>query len=115
MIGKKKRQRDRDRLISNHWSNIKSVILIKEHEKLWRERESYVNQLVTSEQAYLKSLDLVVSVFLTPLKKDSKQTSFNFLGSRKLVCTERELKWLFGNFETIVEIHRTILASLEQR
>ncbi|SAL96547.1 hypothetical protein [Absidia glauca] len=86
-----------------------------EQEKLWRERESYVNQLVTSEQAYLKSLDLVVSVFLTPLKKDSKQTSFNFLGSRKLVCTERELKWLFGNFETIVEIHRTILASLEQR
>ncbi|ORZ20235.1 Dbl homology domain-containing protein [Absidia repens] len=80
-----------------------------------RKRESFVNQLITSEQAYLKSLELVVSIFLNPLKKDSKQSSFNFLGSRKLVCTERELKWLFGNFETIVQTHRSILASLEQR
>lgn len=80
-----------------------------------RKREAFVNHLITSEQAYLKSLDLVVSIFLAPLKKDSKQSSFNFLGTRKLVCTERETKWLFGNFETIVQIHHTILTSLEQR
>ncbi|ORZ08594.1 Dbl homology domain-containing protein [Absidia repens] len=86
-----------------------------EHEIDHRKREAFVNQLITSEQAYIQSLELVVNVFLKPLKKDSKQTSFNFLGSRKLVCTEREIKWLFGNFETIVQIHRTILTSLEQR
>ncbi|KAI8341773.1 Dbl homology domain-containing protein [Chlamydoabsidia padenii] len=86
-----------------------------ENERDYQARQSYVDQLVTSERAYLKSLNLVINVFLTPLKKDSKQTSFNFLGSRKLVCTERELKWLFGNFETIVNNHRTILTSLEQR
>ncbi|KAI9020805.1 Dbl homology domain-containing protein [Phycomyces nitens] len=86
-----------------------------DHEMIHRQREALIHQLYTSEQAYLESLELVLSVFLDPLRKNSKQSSFNFLGMKKLVCTDRELKWLFGNFDEILEIHREILASLEAR
>ncbi|CAO3610865.1 unnamed protein product [Cunninghamella echinulata] len=86
-----------------------------EQEREYQKRESFINQLLTTEQAYSESLDLVINVFLKPLVKNSKQTSFNFLGTQKVVCTEREIKWLFGNFEAIVEVHHTILTSLKKR
>ncbi|KAI9302260.1 Dbl homology domain-containing protein [Cunninghamella echinulata] len=83
-----------------------------EQEREYQKRESFINQLLTTEQAYSESLDLVINIFLKPLVKNSKQTSFNFLGTQKVVCTEREIKWLFGNFEAIVEVHHTILENV---
>jgi hypothetical protein len=80
-----------------------------------RNRETVIERLITSEQAYTESLELVMKVFLQPLRKDAKQSTFNFLGMKKMVCTEREFRWLFGNFEEIVELHRTILSSLQER
>ncbi|ORY90992.1 Dbl homology domain-containing protein [Syncephalastrum racemosum] len=86
-----------------------------DHELVHRNREALVQKLFTSEQAYLESLDLVVDVFLKPLRKDSKSSGFNFLGMKKMVCTEREIRWLFGNFDDILNVQREILKSLEQR
>ncbi|CDH53727.1 hypothetical protein RO3G_04760 [Lichtheimia corymbifera JMRC:FSU:9682] len=80
-----------------------------------RRRETLVQQLITSERAYYESLRVVQQVFIEPLQKDAKQSSFNFLGMKKLVCTERETRWLFGNFDEIVQVHQEILASLEER
>lgn len=81
----------------------------------YQKRESFINKLLASEEAYTESLDLVINVFLKPLTKNSKQSSFNFLGTQKVVCTDREIKWLFGNFESIAEAHHTILDSLKKR
>lgn len=74
-----------------------------------------VQQLYNSEHAYLESLQLVANIFLNPMRKDAKQTTFSFLGMKKAACTERELRWLFGNFDQILQVQRDILTSLEQR
>ncbi|KAI7896749.1 Dbl homology domain-containing protein [Mucor mucedo] len=88
---------------------------IIDHEYIHRDRENLIESLLASEQAYLESLELVMKLFLVPLKKDAKQSSFNFLGMKKMVCTEREFRWLFGNFEELVHTHRLILKSLQER
>ncbi|KAG0192822.1 Protein T2 [Apophysomyces sp. BC1034] len=86
-----------------------------DHELVHRQREALVHQLHASEQAYLESLNLVNKIFLEPIRKSAKQSSFNFLGMKKMICTEREIKWLFGNFDDILKIHSEILTGLEQR
>ncbi|KAI8381542.1 Dbl homology domain-containing protein [Radiomyces spectabilis] len=86
-----------------------------DQERVHRNRESLVHQLFTSEQAYVESLDITDRIFLSPLRKDLKKSSFNFLGMKKLACTEKELRWLFINFDEIVQIHHDILRSLEDR
>lgn len=68
-----------------------------------------------SEEAYVESLELVIRLFYSPLKKDTNHSSFNFLGIKKMICTEREFKWLFGNFEELVQVHRLTLKSLQER
>lgn len=32
-----------------------------------------------------------------------------------MICTEREIRWLFGNFDDILQVQRELLASLEHR
>ncbi|KAI9022884.1 Dbl homology domain-containing protein [Phycomyces nitens] len=86
-----------------------------DHELVHQKREAFVQQLFFSEQAYLESLNLIKRVFLDPLRKDSKNSSFSFLGMKKMVCTDRETRWLFGNFDTIYDIHQKIHTSLQQR
>ncbi|KAF7725249.1 Protein T2 [Apophysomyces ossiformis] len=86
-----------------------------DHELVHRQREALVHQLHASEQAYLESLNLLNKIFLQPIRKSSKQSSFNFLGVKKMICTEREIRWLFGNFDDILKIHTEILTSLEER
>ncbi|GAA5810915.1 hypothetical protein MFLAVUS_004343 [Mucor flavus] len=88
---------------------------IIDHEYMHRSREAIIEQLLDSEKAYVESLELVMKYFLLPLRKDAKQSSFNFLGMKKMVCTEREFRWLFGNFEEVMTTHRLILQSLEER
>lgn len=80
-----------------------------------RSREVLVDSLFKSEEAYIESLELVMRIFLQPLRKDATHTSFNFLGMKKMVCTEREFRWLFGNFEELVHMHRLTLKSLQER
>jgi hypothetical protein len=80
-----------------------------------RSRETLIEALLSTEQAYTESLELVMRIFLTPLRKDATHTSFNFLGMKKMVCTEREFRWLFGNFEELVHVHRLTLKSLQER
>ncbi|KAI7854292.1 Dbl homology domain-containing protein [Circinella umbellata] len=76
-----------------------------DHELIHRNREALVQQLYNSERAYLESLNLIANVFLQPLRKDAKSSSFAFLGMKKMVCTERETRWLFGNFDEVSQTH----------
>ncbi|ORZ24125.1 Dbl homology domain-containing protein [Absidia repens] len=94
---------------------------IVDHELLHRSREALIQQLYSSEKSYLHSLDLIMNLFLYPLRHALKQhesssSSISFLnGSKKPACTRRELQWLFCNLDDIYQMHKNILKAVEQR
>ncbi|KAI8331548.1 Dbl homology domain-containing protein [Chlamydoabsidia padenii] len=92
-----------------------------DYEMSHRSREALIQQLYTSEATYLQSLDLIMHLFLYPLRNDwvqsnSSSSSMSFLsGSKKPICTQRELQWLFCNLDDIYQLHKSILKAVEQR
>ena len=52
---------------------------------------------------------------MQPLRKDARQPSSNFIGIKKVICTEHEIQRLFGNIEEIYDTQREIIQSLESR
>ncbi|KAI9276047.1 Dbl homology domain-containing protein [Sporodiniella umbellata] len=85
-------------------------------EILYQRREGLIKELYQTEKDYVKNvLEILQTAYLSPLRKNAKQTSFGFLGIKKQPCTERELSWLFGNIESLLELHHSILTSLEER
>ncbi|KAG1463763.1 hypothetical protein G6F46_005901 [Rhizopus delemar] len=85
-----------------------------DHEYMHRNREMVVNTLIKSETSYSNSLLLVKQSFLDVLK-NTKQSTFGFLGMKKTICTEREYRWLFANYEELVEFHQANLKRLNER
>ncbi|KAG0740560.1 hypothetical protein G6F57_006658 [Rhizopus arrhizus] len=85
-----------------------------DHEYMHRNREMVVNTLIKSETSYSNSLLLVKQSFLDVLK-NTKQSTFGFLGMKKTICTEREYRWLFANYEELVEFHQDNLKRLNER
>ncbi|ORY93849.1 Dbl homology domain-containing protein [Syncephalastrum racemosum] len=86
-----------------------------DHEMGHRHREALVQELHSSEQAYLQSLEDLSRIFEKPLRKDAKSSKLSFLGMKKMVCTEREIRWLFCNMDDILQVHQSNLASLNER
>ncbi|KAI9281909.1 Dbl homology domain-containing protein [Sporodiniella umbellata] len=86
-----------------------------DQELIHQRREGYVHELHQTEKIYVSILDLIEKFCLTPLRKNTKQSSFSFLGMKKPPCTEREKLWLFCNIEEIIQIHKELLGSLEER
>ncbi|KAL9559631.1 hypothetical protein MBANPS3_000337 [Mucor bainieri] len=86
-----------------------------DQEMTHQQRESIIQELLATEKQYLETLNIVLNSYILPLRKSSSKSSFNFLGMKKLPCTEREMRWLFGNFEDIQAVHTDILSSLEER
>lgn len=86
-----------------------------DHEMGHRHREALVQELHASEQAYLQSLEDLSRIFEKPLRKDAKSSKLSFLGMKKLVCTERETRWLFCNMDDILQVHQSNLANLNER
>lgn len=86
-----------------------------DQEMTHQQRESIIQELLSSEQQYLDTLNIVLNSYIVPLRKNSNKSSFNFLGMKKMPCTEREMRWLFGNFEDIQAVHTDILSSLQER
>ncbi|CEI96745.1 hypothetical protein RMCBS344292_10899 [Rhizopus microsporus] len=104
---------DFDIIDSLNYEDIDETLL--DHELTHRNREKIVNTLIRSEQGYTNSLHLVKQLFLVPLRKDTKQSTFSFLTTKKVPCTEREYRWLFGNYEEIIKLHDMVLSSLKER
>ncbi|KAG1466688.1 hypothetical protein G6F46_000886 [Rhizopus delemar] len=104
---------DFDIIDSLNYDDVDEIML--DHEYMHLNREKIVDTLIKSEESYTNSLCLVQHYFLLPLKKDQKHSTFGFLGMKKVVCTEREYAWLFGNLEDIVRLHQAHLKSLKER
>lgn len=99
----------------NDLNNLNVVVnFFTDQELLHRGRESIVEQLYATEKKYVDDLDLVINSFILPLRNKGKPSTFGFLG-KKLPCTEREMLWLFGNFEDIAKIHRENLSIMSER
>lgn len=80
-----------------------------------QQREALIQELFNSEKKYLDTLNLVLNAYLLPIRKGGKSSSFLSLGSKKQVCTEREQRWLFGNFDQIHQDHTDNLKAMEER
>ncbi|KAI8144713.1 Dbl homology domain-containing protein [Fennellomyces sp. T-0311] len=97
-----------------HYEDVDDMGLI-DCELLHQNREALIRNLYNAEQAYLDSLNQLVTLFMQPLRKDAQQPSSNFIGMKKIICTEQEIQRLFGNIEDILEVQREIVATLDLR
>jgi hypothetical protein len=86
-----------------------------DQEILHQQREGLIRELYDTEKKYLDTLEIVINNYILPMRKNSKSSSFNFLGLKKMPCTEREMRWLFGNIEDIQKVHVENLLSLDER
>ncbi|KAG1453312.1 hypothetical protein G6F46_003823 [Rhizopus delemar] len=87
-----------------------------DQEIVYQRRELLIQELYHTEKDYVKNvLQALQNVYILPLRKNTKQSSFSFLGMKKPPCTEREIFWLFGNLEELLEVHKSILNDLEER
>jgi hypothetical protein len=86
-----------------------------DQEIMHQQREALIGELYDTENKYLDTLDLALNAYILPIRKYGKGSSFNFLGMKKAPCTEREQRWLFGNFEQVHQVHVDNLGTLDER
>ena len=84
-----------------------------DQELSYQERERLIREFYDSEKKYVDTLDIVLNSYITPMRKP-KSSSFAFLG-KKPPCTEREMRWLYGNFEQVHQMHIENLLALDER
>lgn len=60
-----------------------------------------INEIITTERDYVRDMEMVINVFYLPLKNET-------------ILEEKELRTLFSNLETIVNVNKQLLAELEK-
>jgi hypothetical protein len=65
-------------------------------------RHKIINEFITTETDYVASMELVVEVFINPLRE-------------KKLISELNLNLLFSNLETIIQVNKQIVRDLERR
>ncbi|ORX54529.1 Dbl homology domain-containing protein [Hesseltinella vesiculosa] len=90
---------------------------VLDHEYIHQARDTLIHELYQNEKAYVESLDLLVKLFIQPLRQQLEPPpNSRFPRATKTpVCTQREMRWLFCNLEDIHRFHRSILTVVEQR
>lgn len=88
---------------------------IVDQELLHQYREAIIRQLYEGEKKFLETLEFILNTYLFPLRKNTKTSTFNFLGIKKAPCTEREMSWLFSNLEALYQTHVDNMDILEER
>ncbi|KAG2208496.1 hypothetical protein INT47_010192 [Mucor saturninus] len=89
--------------------------LIVDQELLHQYREAIIRQLYEGEKKFLETLEFILNTYLYPLRKNTKTSTFNFLGMKKAPCTEKEMIWLFSNIEALYKVHIENMDTLEER
>ncbi|CAG8781616.1 7151_t:CDS:10, partial [Gigaspora margarita] len=82
------------------WAGIIDPKILESISKEERKRQEAIYELITTEQIYLRDLQMIIKLFYGPLQ--------NFL-------SEQELSTLFCNIQDILICNTTILSDLEQR
>ncbi|OBZ86915.1 FERM, RhoGEF and pleckstrin domain-containing protein 2 [Choanephora cucurbitarum] len=85
-----------------------------DQEMMHQQRDALIRQLYETERKYLDKLETITNLFIHPLR-NNKQHTIKFLGAKKPLCTEKEMYWLFGNFEDMYQFHSDVVKSLEER
>jgi len=93
------------------WSSSKEPpekpISKEELEKLNEKREAIVKEILTTEQTYVKNLDILCSVWLKPLE-DAALTG-------KPILKPPQIAAIFSIVREILNFHRKFLEQLEKR
>ncbi|GBC18369.1 uncharacterized protein OCT59_006422 [Rhizophagus irregularis] len=82
------------------WTSIMDPETIKGITKEDRKRQEAIFELISTEQSYLRDLQMIIEVFYGPLQN---------------ILIEDELKIIFSNIEDILLCNTAILSDLEQR
>ncbi|KAI8097995.1 Dbl homology domain-containing protein [Gilbertella persicaria] len=85
-----------------------------DQEMMHQQRDALIRQLYETERQYFDKLDMLVNLYIQPLR-NTRQQSSKFLSIKKPPCTEKEMLWLFGNLEEIHQFHLGVLKSLDER
>jgi len=67
-----------------------------------RQRNRVINEIINTERDYVHDLDVMVSVFETPMLEEN-------------VVTKEEISMLFSNVKQLIEVNRMLLADMVQR
>eukprot|EP01104_Vermistella_antarctica_P021102 TRINITY_DN9334_c0_g1_i1.p1 TRINITY_DN9334_c0_g1~~TRINITY_DN9334_c0_g1_i1.p1 ORF type:complete len:755 (-),score=167.03 TRINITY_DN9334_c0_g1_i1:68-2332(-) len=70
--------------------------------KVLRKRKAVVEELLQTERSYVQDLELLLRVFLTPLRE-------------KEILSKQELSALFSNIESLLPVNEHLLVDLEAR
>ena len=78
------------------------------------QRDAACNELVTTEEAYVETLQTVVTVFLEPLRKwAAEEGDASAAAGRSGGVTSDEVRVLFGQVETLLEVNSSLLKELK--
>ncbi|KAI8343849.1 Dbl homology domain-containing protein [Blakeslea trispora] len=100
---------DFDIIDSLDFDDVDSTLI--DQEMVHQQRDSLIRQLYETERRYLDRLEAITNLFIQPLRHN-KQHTIKFLGSKKPLCTEKEMLWLFGNLEDIYQFHSDVFKHL---
>lgn len=67
-----------------------------------RQRNRVINEIINTERDYVHDLDVMVSVFETPMLEEN-------------VVTKEEISMLFSNVKQLIEVNRMLLADMVKR
>lgn len=67
-----------------------------------RQRNRVINEIINTERDYVHDLDVMVSVFETPMLEEN-------------VVTKVEISMLFSNVKQLIEVNRMLLADMVKR
>ena len=78
------------------------------------QRDAACNELVSTEEAYVETLQTVVTVFLEPLRKwAAEEGDASAAAGRSGGVTSDEVRVLFGQVETLLEVNSSLLKELK--
>ncbi|KAG2175617.1 hypothetical protein INT43_001264 [Umbelopsis isabellina] len=85
------------------------------NESRHQEREQLLYELFQSEIRYTMDMVTARDAYLVPLRKQIPAQASHGLLSGRIVCTDQELRLLFGNLEQLLFLHQEYLSKLESR
>lgn len=85
------------------------------NESRHQEREQLLYELFQSEIRYTMDMVTARDAYLVPLRKQIPAQASHGLLSGRIVCTDQELRLLFGNLDRLLFLHQEYLSKLESR
>ncbi|PRP77236.1 hypothetical protein PROFUN_13619, partial [Planoprotostelium fungivorum] len=91
-------------LVQSLWRRRKACQHIAQLHKVYSRRKKIANEILTTEQSYVGSLQLLVEVYVNPLRKKSPS-----------ILSPEDINLIFSTISELAELHEVLLTRLQQR